>query len=444
MKNPFNINNWSKLSSDKEDHQHFLEQRRNVLFSRFCLASSVAAMMQGLHDLLTGFPFVMLLDIILAILMLVGYLMNEHRLHKPAKILSFYSMIILLFAFAAVVPRGVGMYLLFFPLVAFSFISFDYKDRLISYTLAFLALVLNVILVLTNYQPFGSINLQPIDPTSSFALNLLISITLIVLGIDFLLRINTQAEEKLIENQLETEKLAHEVNEKNQILEKTNEELDRFVYSTSHDLRSPLASIMGLISLTEMSKEPIPEEVQGYLVLMKDRINNLDGFIQDIIDYSRNTRVDLVLVETDIAKLVQDVVLNNGFLENAAKVKVKTDINIHKELAVDNMRLSRVLNNLVSNAIKYNDLQKENPCVTIEGFVEDSHLIIKVKDSGKGIHPDIQDKIFDMFYRGTDTKGGSGLGLYITREMVQKMKGDLSFTSENGLGTTFEVTIPLN
>jgi len=443
MKNILKFEKWSRLPSTNPNQEDFLGQSRNILFSKFCLIAIIAAIVQGIHDLATGFPYVMLLDLVLVLILTIGYFLNEKRHHKFAKLLIFFGVSLLLFAFAAMVPSGVGIFILFFPLVAFSFIVMEYNDRKISYSFAVLAILLNSILLFTSYQPFGHINLQPVDPTSSFAINLIISILLLALGIDFLLKINYQAEQRLIENQIKTEKLAHVVNEKNLSLEKTNEELDRFVYSTSHDLRAPLASIMGLINLTELEKEPEPEEIKKYLGMMKDRVNNLDGFIQDIIDYSRNSRVDLVLIPVDLNNMVQEVILNNQFNENAVKVSISTKIELEDTVIIDSTRMSRVLNNLVSNAIKYNDYSKESPSVHVNAFREGDTLSIKVSDSGKGIRPEIQDKIFDMFFRGTENAEGSGLGLYIAREMILKMGGKLSFKTNLGSGTTFRIDIPL-
>ncbi len=443
MSNIFHYSNWSRLLTDDTDHTNFLEQKRNVLFSQFCIIATISAIIQGVADLISGYPLVMAIDLTIAFFLVLGYFINENRQHTFAKLMVILMSNILLFAFAAVVPKDVGIYLLYYPLVAFSFIVIDFKQRKLSYSLASFSIVLNLILLYTNFQPFGTINIQPSDPSISFALNLIISIILLSLGINFLLRINNTAEVKLIKNQLHTEKLAREINEKNLSLEKTNEELDRFVYSTSHDLRAPLASILGLIGLAELEKEPVPAGIVKYLQMMKERVNSLDDFIQDIIDYSRNSRVDLVLAEVDLDKLVDEVILHNRYLENTQKVKITTDIKLNKKLLVDRNRIFRVLNNIVSNAIKYNDLSKKNPKVKINARLEAKTLIISVADSGTGIKDEIKDKVFDMFYRGTERAEGSGLGLYIAREMVQKMKGTLSFVSDEGKGTTFTITIPV-
>jgi len=437
------LKNWSKLLDHTSDHTNYLEQKRNVLFSQFCIMGIIAAILQGSYDLYEGYPLIMAIDLAIALLLIFGYLLNEHGKHLFSKMLIIITSNFILFSFAAVIPKGVGIYLLFYPLVAFSFIALDFKYRKFSYGLAGLSLMLNGVLVYTTFQPYGSINLQPSDPTFSFALNLLISIAMLSLGIDFLLNITNTAEEKLIENQKHTENLALEINEKNRSLEKTNEELDRFVYSTSHDLRAPLASILGLINLTELEGGSTPEPIKKYIAMMKDRVNNLDDFIKEIIDYSRNTRTEVVLTNVDLQELFDEVILNNRFLKKAETIKFSSEIDINRDLKLDRTRVFRVLNNLVSNAIKYNDLSREQPYVRIKAKFENNSLKIDVTDSGKGIGDEIKANIFDMFYRGTNESEGSGLGLYIASEMMLKMNGTLSFVSSSGKGTTFSVMLPL-
>ena len=223
MRNLLHYSKWSRLLTKDSDHTNYLEQKRNILFSQFCIIASISAMIQGVYDLIEGYPFVMLLDLLIAVVLIAGYMLNERRIHKITKLLVIIISNILLFSFASVVPKEVGIYLLFYPLVAFTFIVIDFKYRKYSYVLAIFSISLNVILLYTNFQPFGSINLQPTDPSLSFAINLIISIVLLSLGINFLLTINNTAEQKLIKNKEHTEKLAHEINEKNISLEKTNE-----------------------------------------------------------------------------------------------------------------------------------------------------------------------------------------------------------------------------
>lgn len=443
MLNYIYAKNWSRLHSKESDVSSYIDDKRNVLFSQFCVIATISAIVQGTYDLIDGFPLVMGIDLFIALILFVGYYLNERRKHTLAKVLVFTIMNFILFSFAAVVPQGVGMYLLFYPLVAFSFIALDFNSRKYSYSLTFLSVILNAILVVTKYQPYGAINLQPSDPTISFVINLLISIMLLGLGIDFMLKINHKAEGRLLENQRHTENLANEIKEKNSYLEKTNKELDQFVYSTSHDLRAPLASILGLINLTELEKDDIPPNIRKYLDMMKDRVNNLDDFIQDIIDYSRNTRIDVVLSDIDIPELIEEVINNNRFLENSKKVEFIPSVSFTEKIKIDKTRIFRALNNLVSNAIKYNDLSKDNPKVKITASLNENVLSLEVSDTGRGIRDDIKDRIFDMFFRGTDVADGSGLGLYIAKEMVEKMDGSIKFSSDSGKGSTFTIELPI-
>ena len=129
MINILNYKKWSKLLSNESDYGNYLDDKRNVLFSQFCVIATLAALIQGAYDLIDGFPLVMTIDIVLAIILFLGYYLNEKRKHIFAKVLVFTTMSLMLFSFAAVVPKGVGIYLLFYPLVAFSFLALDFKNR---------------------------------------------------------------------------------------------------------------------------------------------------------------------------------------------------------------------------------------------------------------------------------------------------------------------------
>jgi signal transduction histidine kinase len=433
--------NWSKLQLDETGYSYYVEQKRNILFSQFCVLAMIGALIQAGYDLYDGFPYVMMIDLLIVLVLFAGYLLNEKNKHRIAKIMVFLFSNLMLFAFAAVVPKDVGIYLLFFPLVAFSFIVYDYKERTWSLLFAAFAILLNAVLLITGYQPFGAINLQPSDPTLSFALNFIISIVLLSLGIDFLLKINYQAEQNLLQSHEKASKLAKEISTQNEQLEKTNEELDSFVYSTSHDLRAPLSSIQGLITIAQM-ENPSPV-VDKYLRLMKDRILNLDNFIQDIIDYSRNARMSVHYQQVNLHDLIEEVLTNNKYLDESNQIELVKSIDAPETVKLDKTRTYRILNNLVSNAIKYNNPGTDKPFVKITAITNTETLELKVKDSGIGIESHKLDKIFDMFYRGTENAKGSGLGLYIAKEMVSKMNGTIEVTSEERKGSEFRITLPI-
>lgn len=229
-----------------------------------------------------------------------------------------------------------------------------------------------------------------------------------------------------------------EILSKNIQLAKTNEELDRFVYSASHDMRAPLSSLLGLINISE--KTTNPEELHSYLQMMKGRIRTMEGFIREVTDYSRNTRLDLTLEETDLDELIR------GVAQNLADVtgKVRIEINLTEKIVLltDPSRLKVILNNLLSNAYKYHRLDQADPYIAFSAYKSDNSVVIKIADNGMGIEPDYHSKIFDMFFRASTKSEGSGLGLYIVKETLQKMGGTIWIESTPGEGSVFTFAIP--
>lgn len=230
------------------------------------------------------------------------------------------------------------------------------------------------------------------------------------------------------------------IQQQNQLLEKTNEELDRFVYSTSHDLKAPLSSVLGLIQIAEISEEK--EEVSHCFNLMKQRIQNLNTFIADIIDYSRNSRLAPEKERVDLKSLLDDIISNLEYYGQSEHIDIRQKLEEGLQLVTDAGRLKIILNNLISNAIKYHDKQKAERFIEISAKKENDHTTLSISDNGTGIHPRYLDNIFDMFYRANERSDGSGLGLYIVKEMTEKLNGTIRVMSEENLGTTFTITLP--
>jgi signal transduction histidine kinase len=227
---------------------------------------------------------------------------------------------------------------------------------------------------------------------------------------------------------------------KNSQLQKANAELDRFVYSASHDLRAPLSSLLGLIDLAQKSHNPA--DVERYLELMKGRVHHLDDFIREIIDYSRNERMEVVRQPLNLHRLVDETTSNLMYLEGANGIKIQNEVPVDLILPSDAMRLKIVLNNLVNNAIKYHDRSKESRYIRICASPVSDGVLFSVCDNGMGISSEHHDKVFNMFYRASDKSKGSGLGLYIVRESLGQLGGKISLKSEFGEGSTFTVVLP--
>lgn len=222
-------------------------------------------------------------------------------------------------------------------------------------------------------------------------------------------------------------------------LQKANHELDRFVYSTSHDLRAPLSSLMGLINITRMAS---PDEVQTYLNLMDDRVRSMDRFICDITDYSRNNRLEVQSRQVVLKNLMHDVWDCLKFIPGAEQISLTIDVPDQLTVSTDPARLQIILSNLLSNAIRYHDPAKPNRFIRLRAEKAGQALKIFVEDNGQGIDPEYQGKIFEMFFRASEKSKGSGLGLYIVKEAVEKLSGSISVQSVPQQGSVFMLLLP--
>lgn len=240
------------------------------------------------------------------------------------------------------------------------------------------------------------------------------------------------------------QKIIQEVLEKNIAeLKKSNLELDKFVYSVSHDLRAPLSSMLGIIDLSVDDTED--ELMIERLDMLKSNIKKLDGFITDILDYSRNARLEVRKEEINFRDMLKDITQNLKFMgANNRMVEIKVAVNEKAVVRSDKSRISVIFNNLISNAMRYQNEQVENPFVDVEINTSDTETDIIVRDNGIGISRENQSKIFDMFYRVSEASVGSGLGLYIVKEAVAKLNGNIKVESEPGTGTAFIINIPNN
>jgi len=237
----------------------------------------------------------------------------------------------------------------------------------------------------------------------------------------------------------EKEKRATELSLSNKELVKTNTELDRFVYSVSHDLRSPLTSILGLISfIEEDSREP---DTLEQVKMIRDSINRLDGFIKNILSYSQNNRTSLEAVKIPIEKTINEIVNSVRNIKGAKGISFQVDIDEQQPFYSDWQRLNTILENLISNAIKYHTEEVSGRYLNVTGRTDKEGLTLSISDNGIGIDAAYHEKIFDMFYRLSGKTPGSGFGLYIVKETLEKMNGKIEVQSEKGVGTTFIITL---
>lgn len=222
-------------------------------------------------------------------------------------------------------------------------------------------------------------------------------------------------------------------------LKTRNLELDNFVYKVSHDLRAPLASILGLINLTMLEKND--EEKDNYIGLMEKQVTKLDFFIRDILSHSKNLKLSVTSDLIDFKEIINQCFNDLSYLKDSEHV-VKKILVDEGDFYGDRFRIGEIFRNLISNAIKYHNPDQEENIVRVEVMIDSSGCNLIIKDNGMGIHQDSMPHVMEMFYRGTETSDGSGIGLYIVQKAVEKMGGKILMDSKYKEGTIFEIWLP--
>ena len=239
-----------------------------------------------------------------------------------------------------------------------------------------------------------------------------------------------------ISDQVEAEEMLRQTLEE---LKVSNYELDQFVYKASHDLRSPLTSILGLLNIAEIDNK----NALLYINKIRGRIHKLDEFVQSIINYSQTSNLDTNYEPLRIEHLIHKNIADLDFLPYASEIRFKIKSDRKGIIYTDNFRLNIILRNLLSNAIKFVDRTKKVPIVLVETMIrQDKKFELTITDNGLGIDKQYQERIFDMFYRANENSDGNGLGLYIVRQAVERLGGELKFASQLGKGSTFMIILP--
>jgi signal transduction histidine kinase len=228
--------------------------------------------------------------------------------------------------------------------------------------------------------------------------------------------------------------------QQNTELEKVNAELDQFVYSASHNLRAPLLSMKGLLSLISLEDTAFSDRNRFMQEVFK-AIERLDATIHDIIEYSKNARLAITPQPIDVLKLIHSAAEDFKFIDsNRVSIQVSSDLKA--QLYSDEGRIRSIIHNLTSNSVKYADHTKPASHLIIKVSVDSTQCLLTFSDNGIGISTDNQERVFDMFYRATSERTGSGLGLYIVKEMVHKLEGSIELKSKKDVGTNLSIRIP--
>ncbi len=227
-----------------------------------------------------------------------------------------------------------------------------------------------------------------------------------------------------------------------------NESKDRFLANVSHEIRTPMNVIMGMNQMILLESKD--EGIKDYANSIKNSSQHLMELINDILDFSKIDAGKLQIIEKDydIYPLLQEITLGMDAITKQKNLEFVVDIDegLPKVLKGDRKRIKQILNNLLSNAAKYTDQGKVTFTATGLKSKDGFALVISVEDTGIGIRPEDMDKVFGSFARvelnKNHYKEGTGLGLHITKELVECMNGTIELTSEYEKGSCFTVTLP--
>lgn len=245
---------------------------------------------------------------------------------------------------------------------------------------------------------------------------------------------------------------AYEIYRTRQLLKKYNEELiksydelDKFVYSVSHDLRAPLTSVLGLVELARHKTKVASDSSDlNYLDMIETSVDKLDIYIRNIIDYYRSTRMESTQEEIDFEEILESSHHELSYYENYQRLSVQLEVHNPENVPFksDHSRLRVIFNNIVSNAIKFQKPKSNESYLRISADITPENVRLVFKDNGIGIEEKHLAEIFKMFFRASHVNAGSGIGLYIVNEAVKKLEGTIDVQSIPGNRTVFTIFIP--
>ncbi len=410
----------------KDAHRPAAELKKSLLSGYYSILGILVCFVYWVIDLFGGISETTVVYLVAIGLHFTSFLLNRKGKRELSNYILLPSSNLAVYLFASSESSQTATFI-FFPVTclgAFALFGHQERGKAIAFSILSLLLFYAAYFVDFSFLPQRIYDISIIRFTMliNFSAALVASLLLVYLLID----INHLQELEILE--------------KNNLLIKTNAELDRFVYSTSHDLRAPLASILGLLNIARAEVDL--KTAKHYMKLMEDRVRSLDVFIKDITDYSRNNRLEIRKDTINLKELADEVWENLRYAPEANTIDLQLDFPEHTIMENDRCRLKVILSNLISNAIRYHDLSKNNRFIRLAARANGHAFYLEVEDNGQGIDPQYKVKIFEMFFRAHEKSKGSGLGLYIVRETAAKLQGTVDVESQPGVGSVFTIRLP--
>jgi signal transduction histidine kinase len=223
-------------------------------------------------------------------------------------------------------------------------------------------------------------------------------------------------------------------------LKQVNDLVERFIYSCSHELKSPIASMQGLLEI--MKYHPLHSETSKCIDMMEVCTQRMSKLMQTLEEYMINAKREVHLENVRGQALITGVLDQFHSTLEKQNVQIKTVVRQTSSWVTDARRINLVLSNLVANALTFQDPEKKEKKVLIRLNVGSRKSLLEVADNGIGIPKNMQSKVFDLFYRGHDQSQGPGLGLFLVQNIASTLKSTVSIHSTEKVGTSFKLISP--
>lgn len=217
--------------------------------------------------------------------------------------------------------------------------------------------------------------------------------------------------------------------------------IEKFINCCSHSLRSPIKTIQGLAYVLEQH-DPSENDSKKLLKLIDDTALKMENVLTQLEQFLQNSKKEIVKESLDLDQLVRGVVLDYQHSLKARSIDLTVEVEQSQPFFSDSGKLRFILSQIVLNAIQFYDNEKTRSFINIKVNVLSSSCEISILDNGIGIQQESQDKIFQLFYRGSDKAQGPGIGLYAARVIIDKMGGKISVDSRLHHGTKFFLWVP--
>lgn len=234
--------------------------------------------------------------------------------------------------------------------------------------------------------------------------------------------------------------MRRELRDKTIKLEKLHSEMNQFVYSLSHELRGPLMSISGVSKLAKM--EVTDPNILEYFTMIDTATGKLDDFIYKMLDFYRSTKIDHKITEINFREVVNQQM--DAYREKFDLSHFHIDVQVNQESVFysDDSKIRVILNNLFSNAVQFQKPSPGEKRISLSVDVVEEKAILVLEDNGIGIEERFKNEVFNLFSRATQKNVGTGLGLYMVKEAVEQMGGEIYLDTELNKGTAVTVTLP--